>query len=149
MFALGVNGPEVRPLDAGTSILPHDLSKQFMAMTQGLPAHKDGVGGFIGDAFSWAKNMFKDAESILNKGPKKALDMVEDKVGVKGFINQFSQAGSGLLGFARGGVSTVTNALLKRIKGIFDKAQQELMLKTLVLVGTGALKLRKLLKKPM
>lgn len=134
LFALGVNGPEIRPLDAGTSILPHDLSKQFMAMTQGLPAHKDGVGGFIGDAFNFAKGMFKDVESVLNKGPKKALDMIEDKVGIKGFINQFSQAGSGLLGFARGGVSTVTDALLKRIKGIFDKAQQEINAKD---IGAG------------
>lgn len=134
LFALGVNGPEVRPLDAGTSILPHDLSKQFMAMTQGLPAHKDGVGGFIGDAFNFAKGMFKDVESVLDKGPKKALDMIEDKVGVKSFINSFSQAGSGLLGFARGGVSTVTDTLLKRIKGIFDKAQQEINAKD---IGAG------------
>lgn len=125
LFALGVNGPEVRPLDAGTSILPHDLSKQFMAMTQGLPAHKDGVDGFIGDAFNFTKHMFKDVESMLSKGAKGVLNTIEDKAGVKPFINSL-KTGTALRGIGRGSINMITDAALKKLKGVFDKAEKEI-----------------------
>lgn len=133
IFALGTKGPEVRPLDAGTSILPHDLSKQFMAMTAGLPAHKDGVGGFIGDAFNFAKHMFKDVESMLSKGAKGVLNAIEDKAGVKPFINNLKD-GTALRGIGRGSINMVTDAALKKLKGVFDKAEKEISSKD---IGAG------------
>ncbi|MBS0950057.1 phage tail tape measure protein [Weissella minor] len=133
IFALGTKGPEVRPLDAGTSILPHDLSRQFMAMTAGLPAHKDGVGGFIGDAFNFTKHMFKDVESMLSKGAKGVLNAIEDKAGVKPFINNLKD-GTALRGIGRGSINMVTDAALKKLKGVFDKAEKEISSKD---IGAG------------
>ncbi|KRN77499.1 phage tail tape measure protein [Weissella minor] len=133
IFALGTSGPEIRDLQAGTSILPHDLSKQFMAMTTGLPAHKDGVGGFIGDAFDFTKKMFKDVESMVGKGAKSVLNSIEDMAGVKPFLSSLKE-GTALEGIGRGSINMVTDAALKKLKGVFDKAEKSINSKD---IGAG------------
>lgn len=89
IYPIGVNSPEIRPLKAGTSILPHEQSKQFLAMAKGLPAHKDGVSGFISSvwngaksAWDWTKKAAKGVSDFISKGAKAAVNGVVKMLGV-------------------------------------------------------------------
>lgn len=42
IYPVGTHGEEVRYLDDETSIMPHEMSNQFMSMVAGLPHHADG-----------------------------------------------------------------------------------------------------------
>ena len=68
IYALGSNGPEIRHLKAGTSILPHEQSKKFLQMTSLIPHHADGVLGTITDTYDWVKNKIGDISELVSKG---------------------------------------------------------------------------------
>lgn len=89
IFPIGINGPEIRKLQAGTSILPHDMSKQFMSMVSKLPAHKDGVVGTIDDLFSlvkkggnWLEDSAEDVMKFVDKGAKSVFSMIAKSTGL-------------------------------------------------------------------
>ena len=67
IFAVGQQGPEIRNLKAGTSILPHSMSKEFLSLTANLPAHADGVSGFLSDALGWVKSTYKMLLALFQK----------------------------------------------------------------------------------
>ena len=84
IFAVGQQGPEIRNLRAGTSILPHSMSKEFLSLTANLPAHADGVSGFLSDAFGWVKSTYKDVTSVISKGPKGVVEAIYNGLGLEG-----------------------------------------------------------------
>lgn len=123
-FTLGSNGPEIRALSAGTSILPHDRSTQFLAMTSGLPAHKDGVGGFISDAFEKVKEFAEDTASVLEDGPGKLIDKVSDKLGFKNFVNGYNNSGTTFKDLGLGSGNLIKKNFVEAFSGIFKEKQQ-------------------------
>lgn len=93
IFPLGVTGMEDVWLPEGTSILPHERSKQFLKMTGGLPHHADGVAGVIDDIYEKAKktiggvghgiaSAFGSVTGLLSKGVSGTLKWIGDKSGL-------------------------------------------------------------------
>lgn len=118
MFALGTNGPEIRHLEAGTSILPHALSKQFLSMTHGLPAYKHGKSGAITQAYDWLKDKLDDTMSFVSDGAEKAFDFVSDKLGLKGFLSNYNAAQHDLM---QGASDSTRKGFIDYLKEKFDK----------------------------
>lgn len=122
IFALGTNGPEIRHLDAGTSILPHALSQQFLSMTHGLPAYKDGKSGTITQAYSWLKDKLDDVMSFVSDGADKAFDFVADKLGLRGFLSKYDAAQHDLM---QGASDSTRKGFIDYLKEKFDKYSEE------------------------
>lgn len=123
IFPVGVSGPEIRPLQAGTSILPHHMSKEFLAMTKGLPAHKDGVWGTITNMFDWVKDKAKDVWSFVSDGAGKAYDTIADKLGVSDFLDNLGDSAEYKV--AAGGISNVKDKIIEYAQNFFDKFNEE------------------------
>lgn len=123
IFPLGVGGPEIRPLKAGTSILPHHMSKEFLEMSKGLPAHKNGVWGTITGIYDWVKDKAEDALSIVGKGAGKIYDMVTDKLSISDFLDSLGD--SAQFKVASGGLSTIKDKIVENVQGLFDKFSEE------------------------
>ncbi len=123
IFPVGVNGPEIRPLQAGTSILPHHMSKEFLAMTKGLPAHKDGVWGTITNMFDWVKDKAKDVWSFVSDGAGKAYDTIADKLGVSDFLDNLGDSAEYKV--AAGGISNIKDKIIEYAQNFFDKFNEE------------------------
>lgn len=123
IFPVGVSGPEIRPLQAGTSILPHHMSKEFLAMTKGLPAHKDGVWGTITNMFDWVKDKAKEVWSFVSDGAGKAYDTIADKLGVSDFLDNLGDSAEYKV--AAGGISNIKDKIIEYAQNFFDKFNEE------------------------
>lgn len=123
IFPVGVGGPEIRHLQAGTSILPHHMSKEFLAMTKGLPAHKDGVWGTITNMFDWVKDKAKDVWSFVSDGAGKAYDTIADKLGVSDFLGNLGDSAEYKV--AAGGISNIKDKIIEYAQNFFDKFNEE------------------------
>ncbi|MFT8477732.1 MAG: tape measure protein [Liquorilactobacillus sp.] len=122
IYALGSNGPEVRSLKAGTSILPHEQSKKFLQMTSLIPHHASGVMGTISNVYDWVKDKIGDVSSLVEKGASGAVNWIADKVGLNGFLNKFDAAQYSMLkGTSDLGIKDFTSYL----KGFFKKYDDE------------------------
>lgn len=120
IYPIGSKGPEIRPLEAGTSILPHNKSKEFLAMTKGLPAHKNGVWGKISGAYDWVKGKMKNAEEWLMDGAKGIYDQIADKIGLKDFISSFDNRPTHSITI-KGGTKLIKDNLIDYAQQFFDK----------------------------
>lgn len=123
IFAVGSNGPEIRHLDAGTSILPHAMSKQFMSMASMLPAHKNGVLGTLTNAYDWVKDKLSDAVDFVSDGAEKVFSSVADHSGIGKFIN--SIASGAQHDIAQGTFDYSKDKFVEYMKGFFGKYEEE------------------------
>ncbi|MDT2771366.1 tape measure protein [Enterococcus pseudoavium] len=123
IFAVGSQGPEIRPLQAGTSILPHEASKQFLSMTKGLPAHASGVWGTINNIADWVKEKAESAEEFVFDGADKLYNTVTDKLGISKFLDSLGDSAE--FKVAKGGLNTVKDNVVKYAQSLFDKYQEE------------------------
>nr|WP_321314924.1 tape measure protein [uncultured Ligilactobacillus sp.] len=124
IYPVGVNGPEIRHLPAGTSILPHGMSKQFMAMANTIPHHKDGVKGWITDAFDWAKEKIEDVEDFVSKGAGHVWEWIQDKLGIDSFVKKYIEAPA-QHSFMDGTIQMGKDKVTEFFKGKFDKYNEE------------------------
>lgn len=89
---LGANGPELRYLSAGTSILTHAQSKAAMVMNGGkLPGYAKGTGAkvedFVKDGLDKADDALDAAMDLVGKGISEIWDWIKSKFGVTKAIN--------------------------------------------------------------
>lgn len=89
LHILGGQGPEIADLDQGTSILNHNMSKQFMSMIKQMPAHKDGVGGILDKVMgamkkggNWIEDASEDVMNFIKKGAKAIFNTFSDRSGL-------------------------------------------------------------------
>lgn len=122
IFAVGQQGPEIRNLKAGTSILPHSMSKEFLSLTANLPAHADGVSGFLSDALGWVKSTYKDVTSVISKGPKGVVDAIYNGLGLDNLENDFPPV---VTRMAKGSAQTAEDNFIKFLKSFFKKAESD------------------------
>lgn len=131
IYAVGADGPEIKHLKAGTSILPHEMSKEFLAMTANLPAHANGVEGFLSDAYksvkstvsggiNWAEKEFKDVESLVSKGASSAINEVYKTIGLDGISDNYS-----IEKMALGTGEHAKDNFIKYAEGFFKKAKSD------------------------
>ncbi len=89
---LGANGPELRYLSAGTSILTHAQSKAAMVMNGGkLPGYAKGTGtkveDFVKDGLDKADDALDAAMDLVGKGIDEIWNWIKQKFGVTNAIN--------------------------------------------------------------
>ncbi|AYW50184.1 capsid protein [Tetragenococcus halophilus] len=120
IYPIGSKGPEIRPLEAGTSILPHNKSKEFLAMTKGLPAHKSGVWGKITDTYDWVKGKIKDGVDWVTESAGTAYDKLYEKVGAKDLLDSFSNAPI-LSKSSKGMARTLKDGIVEYAQQFFDQ----------------------------
>lgn len=132
IHVLGQNGPEITDLKAGTSILPHDMSKQFMAMINKMPAHKDGVAGTISDAWDWVKGTASHIGSSVADIADKARDFIKD--GAESVYNKLLNAagfkpnmlGEGALqSIGDGWGEHIKDSAIHKLKTMFKKDDED------------------------
>lgn len=135
IFPLGVHGMETAFLPAGTSILPHNQSEEFLKMTNALPHHATGIFGTISDLFDGAKKIasgvgseiahaFGSAMNFIDKGISGAWSWIEDKTGIKKLASNDGQKwasmrsdfGDGTLKGIKDGFSNVFTSLFQKAK---------------------------------
>ncbi|WP_195340860.1 tape measure protein [Lacticaseibacillus paracasei] len=135
IFPLGVHGMETTFLPAGTSILPHNQSEEFLKMTNALPHHATGIFGTISDLFDGAKKIasgvgseiahaFGSAMNFIDKGVSGAWSWIEGKTGIKKLASNDGQKwssmrsdfGGGTLKGIKDGFSNVFTSLFKKAK---------------------------------
>lgn len=122
IFAVGQQGPEIRNLKAGTSILPHSMSKEFLSLTANLPAHADGVSGFLSDALGWVKSTYKDVTSVISKGPKGVVEAIYNDLGLDNLENDFPPV---VTRMAKGSAQTAQDNFVKFLQSFFKKAESD------------------------
>ncbi|WKG35971.1 phage tail tape measure protein [Lactococcus lactis] len=122
IFAVGQQGPEIRNLKAGTSILPHSMSKEFLSLTANLPAHADGISGFLSDALGWVKSTYKDVTSVISKGPKGVVEAIYNGLGLDNLENDFPPV---VTRMAKGSAQTAQDNFVKFLQSFFKKAESD------------------------
>lgn len=84
---LGANGPEVRYLQAGTSILTHAQSKAAMLMNDGkLPGYAKGTGAkikdFVSDSMDTMGDALDEIAELIDKGASEIWQWFKNKLGI-------------------------------------------------------------------
>jgi tape measure domain-containing protein len=128
IFPLGASGMETTFLPKGTSILPHNQSKQFLSMTSMLPHHADGVFGTISDIFDKVKSSvtsaFGSAEKFIAGGVSGAWKWMVNKTGANELpylgtgmtASMMNESGKGALDAASAGFKKIFAPLFKKAK---------------------------------
>lgn len=118
---LGADGPELRYLSAGTSILTHAQSTAAMAMNGGkLPGYAKGTGAKIADFVDSAKDGMEDAFDLIGKGASEIWDWLKEKTGLDKLLNTQSSMG-GVKRTTKGSFEYAKNSIGNYIKKMADK----------------------------
>lgn len=114
----GQNGPELRYLSAGTSILTHDQSKAVMAMNGGkLPGYAKGTGAKI---TAFLKDGIDEAFDLVDKSASAIWDWLKQKTGLDGMLSALPSMG-GTKRTAYGTFEIAKDAIGNFIKKAADK----------------------------
>ena len=118
---LGADGPELRYLSAGTSILTHAQSTAAMAMNGGkLPGYAKGTGAKIADFVDDVKDSAEDALDLIGKGISEIWDWLKQKTGLDNMLNSQPSFG-GVKRTTHGTFDYAKDAVGKFIKKMADK----------------------------
>lgn len=118
---LGADGPEVRYLSAGTSILTHAQSTAAMAMNGGkLPGYAKGTGAKIEDFIDSAKDGMEEVFDLIGKGASEIWDWIKQKTGLDKMLGSQPSMG-GVKRTTKGSFDYAKNAISSYIKKMADK----------------------------
>lgn len=85
---LGAGGPELRFLDAGTSILTHEQSKAAIAMNGGkIPGYAKGTGAKIEDFIDNVGDKLGDAFDLVGKSASEIWETIKKSTGIDRMIS--------------------------------------------------------------
>lgn len=123
---LGADGPELRYLSAGTSILTHAQSTAAMAMNGGkLPGYAKGTGAKIADFVDSAKDGMEEAFDLIGKGASEIWDWLKEKIGLDKLLNTQSSMG-GVKRTTKGSFEYAKNSIGNYIKKMADKFMESI-----------------------
>lgn len=118
---LGINGPEIRYLSAGTSILTHAQTKTAMALNGGkIPGYAKGTGAKVEDFVDGLKDGAEDALDLLGKGASEVWDWLKQKTGLDSMLSSQRSMG-GIKRTTHGTFDYAKNSISNYIKKIADK----------------------------
>lgn len=118
---LGISGPEIRYLSAGTSILTHAQTKTAMALNGGkMPGYAKGTGAKIEDFVNDVKDDADDAFDLLGKGVSEVWDWLKQKTGLDSLLGSQKSTG-GIKRTTHGTFDYAKNSISNYIKKIADK----------------------------
>ena len=123
---LGINGPELRYLSAGTSILTHGQTKTAMALNGGkIPGYAKGTGAKIADFVDDVKDDAMDALDLLGKGVAEVWDWLKQKTGLDSMLSSQRSMG-GVKRTTHGTFDYAKDAISSFIKKMADKFLESL-----------------------
>ncbi|MBD8085545.1 tape measure protein [Limosilactobacillus sp. c9Ua_26_M] len=123
---LGADGPELRYLSAGTSILTHAQSTAVMAMNGGkLPGYAKGTGAKIADFVDDVKDSAEDAFDLIGKGASEIWDWLKEKTGLDKMLNAQPSMG-GVKRTTRGSFEYIKTGISNYIKKMADKFMESI-----------------------
>lgn len=123
---LGADGPELRYLSAGTSILTHAQSTAAMAMNGGkLPGYAKGTGAKIADFVDDVKDSAEDAFDLIGKGASEIWDWLKQKTGLDKLLDAQSSMG-GVKRTTKGSFEYAKNSIGNYIKKMADKFMESI-----------------------
>lgn len=118
---LGADGPELRYLSAGTSILTHAQSTAAMAMNGGkLPGYAKGTGAKIADFVDDVKDSAEDAFDLIGKSASEIWDWLKQKTGLDSMLGSQPSYG-GVKRTTKGSFEYAKNSIDNYIKKMADK----------------------------
>ncbi|MCH5385317.1 hypothetical protein DKZ23_03790 [Limosilactobacillus reuteri] len=118
---LGISGPEIRYLSAGTSILTHAQTKTAMALNGGkIPGYAKGTGAKIEDFVNDVKSDAEDVFDLLGKGVSEVWDWLKQKTGLDSLLGSQKSTG-GIKRTTHGTFDYAKNSISNYIKKIADK----------------------------
>lgn len=83
-YVVGKEGPEMRYLPKGTSILPHKKSVDLLSAL-GIKGYASGVGDFFSGLWDKVKGGVSWATDMVFSAPEKLVNWISDKVGLGDF----------------------------------------------------------------
>jgi SLT domain-containing protein/uncharacterized protein YcfJ len=137
VFPLGLRGMETTFIPAGTSILPHNQSEEFLKLTNVLPHHADGIFGTISDMFEQVKktagsigssiaNAFGSATKFISKGVSGAWDWIKDHVGFDAVTkNDGGKMSSMRVNYGSNAVKAISKGFSDTFSSLFKKAKDD------------------------
>ena len=118
---LGISGPEIRYLSAGTSILTHAQTKTAMALNGGkMPGYAKGTGAKIEDFVNDVKDDAEDVFDLLGKGVSEVWDWLKQKADLDSLLGSQKSTG-GIKRTTHGTFDYAKNSISNYIKKIADK----------------------------
>ncbi|WP_028983336.1 phage tail tape measure protein [Sporolactobacillus terrae] len=89
VYVVGKEGPEMRYLPKGTSILPHRKSVDLLSAL-GIKGYASGIGDFFSGLWDKVKDGVSWASDMVFSAPKKLVNWISDKVGLGSFQKNLS-----------------------------------------------------------
>lgn len=123
---LGAGGPELRFLDAGTSILTHEQSKAAIAMNGGkIPGYAKGTGAKIEDFIDNVGDKLEDIFDWVDKSASDIWDAIKKKTGIDKMLNALEHP---YFTYDRGNgsIHLAANAVGDFIKKMADKFMEKI-----------------------
>lgn len=123
---LGAGGPELRFLDAGTSILTHEQSKAAIAMNGGkIPGYAKGTGAKIEDFVDNVGDKLGDAFNLVGKSASEIWETIKKSTGIDKMLNALEHP---YFTYDRGNgsIHLAANAVGDFIKKMADKFMEKI-----------------------
>ncbi|WOI03340.1 tape measure protein [Lactiplantibacillus plantarum] len=118
---IGVEGPEIRNIPAGASILPHGMSVEFAQMAKGLPGYKIGLPGWLTSTFSALKKGAEGAVDLVSEGASGVVNKIADATGISKLAKTFSDNTTAFGAIASGTKDSLIDNAIKYVQGFFDQ----------------------------
>ena len=124
---LGAGGPELRFLDAGTSILTHEQSKAAIAMNGGkIPGYAKGTGAKIEDFIDNVGDKLEDIFDWVDKSASDIWNAIKKKTGIDKMLNALEHPyftydrGNGSIKLASTAVGNFMKKQVQKLAESFD-----------------------------
>ncbi|KYK53822.1 phage tail tape measure protein [Lactiplantibacillus plantarum] len=121
IMPIGVDGPEIRNIPAGASILPHGMSVEFAQMAKGLPGYKFGLPGWLTSTFSALKKGAEGAIDLVSEGASGVVNKIADATGISKLAKTFSDNTTAFGAIASGAKDSLIDNAIKYVQGFFDQ----------------------------
>lgn len=121
IMPIGVDGPEIRNIPAGASILPHGMSVEFAQMAKGLPGYKIGLPGWLTSTFSALKKGAEGAVDLVSEGASGVVNKIADATGISKLAKTFSDNTTAFGAIASGAKDSLIDNAIKYVQGFFDQ----------------------------
>lgn len=121
IMPIGVDGPEIRNIPAGASILPHGMSVELAQMAKGLPGYKIGLPGWLTSTFSALKKGAEGAADLVSEGASGVVNKIANATGIGKLAKTFNDNTTAYGAIASGAKDSLIDNAVKYVQGFFDQ----------------------------
>ncbi|CAA66745.1 tail length tape measure protein [Lactobacillus phage phig1e] len=121
IMPIGVEGPEIRNIPAGASILPHGMSVEFAQMAKDLPGYKIGLPGWLTSTFSALKKGAEGAADLVSEGASGVVNKIANATGIGKLAKTLNDNTTAFGAIASGAKDSLIDNAVKYVQGFFDQ----------------------------